>query len=224
LTRWAGRCRVTLSLTAGRAFMQIEIPADVFPPGHGPDNVLAESILPHYTLAATSILGPDGDPPRFHVLFDYDGLVEPWCCRPHAFTIQAGACLTTLSYSGWACSDPCFPVLLIPPPFISLCACWPYDPDCPGVPPLPVDDLVLEVVSDSLRLSWSAPEMDVLGNGPLLIEGYEVYASPLPWFLPTEETRVAVVPETGCTLPLDLFPQRVNLRVVCLGALADSRP
>ncbi len=87
-----------------------------------------------------------------------------------------------------------------------------------GSPPAAVDDLAVVPIPSGLRLSWSAPEVDVFGQAPVVLERYEVHSSTTPWFQPSELTRVATTTARQWDIPLaNPADLRVFFRVVAFG-------
>ncbi len=89
-----------------------------------------------------------------------------------------------------------------------------------GAPPAPaaVDDLHIESLADSFRLSWSAPETDEYGGTPVYISGYAIHASEDPWYAPGPGTLLETVQDTSYVHEPDLLViRRLAYRVVALG-------
>jgi formylglycine-generating enzyme required for sulfatase activity len=82
-----------------------------------------------------------------------------------------------------------------------------------------VTDLVAELVPEGVRLSWTAPTMDVDGYSPVAIERYAIHASDTPWFTPSSETLVGSTTESSYLVPLARnFVLQVYYRVIVLGS------
>ncbi len=82
-----------------------------------------------------------------------------------------------------------------------------------------VTDLVAELVPEGVRLSWTAPTVDVDGYSPVAIERYAIHASDTPWFTPSSETFVGSTTESSYLVPLARnFVLQVYYRVIVVGS------
>jgi formylglycine-generating enzyme required for sulfatase activity/chitodextrinase len=87
-----------------------------------------------------------------------------------------------------------------------------------GIPLAAITDLSIEVVENSLLLTWSEPTEDENGNIPVFIEGYDVHTSTDPHFVPTTETKIATVVSNSFLHEIELSGGVVSFyRVVALG-------
>ncbi len=123
---------------AGKAFVQVDVPATHFPTGHGISSASMVLFGNPTTFAATLIQGPDGFPSMYHLVFDYDDSVQGGVVT--SITINAGICSKTWTPTAFTVfyqMGPAFPVNwamngTVSPddqPFV-LCTCWPNDPAC----------------------------------------------------------------------------------------------
>ena len=73
-----------------------------------------------------------------------------------------------------------------------------------GVPIEAVGDLTIARVSGGVLIQWSPPTHDINGNEPIFVEGYDIHTSTDPYFLPTEETRIATSIQCSYTHLLEI--------------------
>ncbi len=71
-----------------------------------------------------------------------------------------------------------------------------------GVPLGPVRDFAIQVLENGVQLDWSAPTVDFQGLPPVHVEGYDVYASSVPWFSEGEGTFLGSLAAPGLLAPL----------------------
>ena len=210
---------VGLSLLASSspALVLIDLPADRFPSGH----TLFEAavfLLPDdlpYTLPPTAIMGPDGDPALYHVVFNYD-LPGFDNCGAYRLFILTDSCSRLWRYLPFPPPPDCDAPVTAQITPLERCECWPLDLLCQR-PLQAVTDLHLEASESELWLTWTPPTADIWGHGPVEVDHYEVHASASPWFTPEPATLAAVTTEPTCTLPLPADAARNSFRVVAFG-------
>lgn len=87
-----------------------------------------------------------------------------------------------------------------------------------GSPLEEVADLAIAVIAGGVELTWTPPEVDVSGNTPVFIEGYDIHTSIDPFFTPTIETKIVTVAGNNYTHLLELSGDiQGYYRVVTLG-------
>jgi len=87
-----------------------------------------------------------------------------------------------------------------------------------GTPLAPVADMSIALVTGGIQLTWSAPTVDENGNGPVVVEGFDVYSSTDMGFLPSPETYLASTTTASHTHLLEFSGETERFyRVVALG-------
>jgi hypothetical protein len=160
-------CAAGLVAATAHAVLQIDVPATLFPTGHDgyvdsfagpldPNNgpfAAVMNTMDNVARPATRIVGPDGFPLAYHLIFDYDAAPPP---VPVVTTVSmtAGSCSkvwTPLNFSVLYSAGPNFPIdwafngSVAPDnaPY-DLCSCWPDDPAC-GEPDCALSDDELDL-------------------------------------------------------------------------------
>lgn len=122
-----GTLMVGALASSSMAILQMDVPASLFMPGHGPE-ASTMTMMNMATYPATMIAGPDGFPLAYHLIFDYDA-APPASPVVTQFTLSSGTCTQTWlvpQFSVFYSPGPNFPIAGMFEPFGDNC----YPPAC----------------------------------------------------------------------------------------------